>query len=205
MGLINSTLPIHIKVLEKSGYNNYTLLLNHKKIQTKSLIDLDEQSEYLAELYTTKEGILQFKNLYKKPEISYFAQGLDLIVRLLEYDLDFKNYILEQLINCNEKQDFLVYKEMLFASLEGIYHIPFIYEDKKCLFQLKFNEEKCELYLYFSVFGALKIIFNEQNMQIFSPFAKVQIFLSQYLEKEVIQEQKINALFVFKKLLDFKG
>ena len=58
MSIINATLPIQMKVIAKSGFNNYTLLLNHKEVSTKSLIELDLNAEYLAELYTSKGGVI---------------------------------------------------------------------------------------------------------------------------------------------------
>ncbi len=36
MSMINSTLPIQMKVLAKSGYGHYTLLLNHKRFKPKA-------------------------------------------------------------------------------------------------------------------------------------------------------------------------
>lgn len=206
MSLINSTLPIQMKVISKSGFNNYTLLLNHRKITTKSLIELELDTEYLAELYTSKGGVITFKNLYKKPHIAFFEEGLALIVRLLEEsDFDFKAFILDGLINAKDVTTFRIYKEMLFASFENIYHIPFVFENKACLFQLKCNAQKCELFLFFSVFGNVKFIIENEQSTFYTPFFKVAQFLSQHLKMPVIQEKGVNALFEFKKRLDFKG
>ena len=206
MSIINSTLPVQMKVISKSGYNNYTLMLNHQQISTKSLIELEIGAEYLAELYTSKGGIITFKNLYKEPYIAHFDEGLPLIIRLLdEPNFDFKAFVLNALINCTDLASFRIYKEMLFACFENIYHIPFIYENKPCLFQLKFSSDKCELFLLFSVFGNLKFIISNTQSELKTPFFKVANFLKKHLQTPIVQEKGIEALFEFKKRLDFKG
>ncbi|NDJ26901.1 hypothetical protein DMB95_03340 [Campylobacter sp. MIT 12-8780] len=205
MSMINATLPVQMKVLEKTGYNNYTLLLNHKKVSTKSHIELEVGAEYLAELYTDKGGVITFKNLAQKPELIYYEEGLKLILRLLEHDFDFKAFVIENLINAKDKASFELFKAMLFASYENIYHIPFVFEDKACLFQLRVGAKKTELYLYFSVFGSLKLIIEEEGVKLYTPFFKVANFLSKHLGFAIFQQTKLTALFKVKKRLDFKG
>lgn len=202
---INATLPIHIKVLEKSGFNRYTLLLNQKKLSTKSMIDLELGAAYLGELYTSKEGILSFKNLAKIPNIPYFEAGLALIVRLLEEEFDFKAFVIEALENAKDAQSFELFKQMLFASFENIYHIPFVFENKPCLFQLKKTQTGFELYLYFSVFGNLKAVCKDEEITLYTPFLKVASFLSKHLSVKIEQTKAVNELFSFKQMLDLKG
>ncbi|MBZ7930695.1 hypothetical protein H2268_00140 [Campylobacter sp. RM12910] len=203
--MINTTLPIQMKVLGKTGYGHYTLLLNHKRIQTKSMIDLEIGAEYLAEIYKEKSGAIQFKHLSKRPVFTPFEEGLPLIVAILENKINYKEYIISNLIECKNREKYQILKEMLFASFENIYHIPFIFENKACLFQMKKKTKFLEIYLYFSVFGALKILIDSHGVSIFTPFFKVQKFLNEHLKFNVIQDNKITPLFVFKKLFDFKG
>lgn len=205
MNMINSTLPIQMKVLAKSGYAHYTLLLNHRKIQTKSMIELEIGAEYLAELYIEKGGAIAFKHLSKRPDFHPFEEGLSLMVEILEGRIDYKKYIISNLLECKDKNKYHILKEMLFASFENIYHIPFIFENKSCLFQMRKRAKYLEIYLYFSVFGALKILIDSQGISVFTPFAKVQKFLNEHLDFNVSQENKIEPLFVFKRLFDFKG
>lgn len=206
MSIINATLPIQMKVIAKSGFNNYTLLLNHKEVSTKSLIELEIGAEYLAELYTSKGGVITFKNLYKKPYIAHFEEGLALIVRLLdEPNFDFKAFVLNELMNCTDLVSFRIYKEMLFACFKNIYHIPFVYENKPCLFQLHCNGEKCELFLIFSVFGNLKFSIFRSQSELKTPFFKVMEFLKKHLQTPIVQEKGIEPLFEFKRRLDFRG
>lgn len=205
MNKINSTLPIQMKVLAKSGYAHYTLLLNHKKIQTKSMIELEIGAEYLAELYMEKGGAIAFKHLSKRPDFALFDEGLPLIVEILEGKIDYKKFLITSLLECKDRDKYQILKEMLFASFENIYHIPFVFENKPCLFQMKKRAKFLEIYLYFSVFGALKIFIDEGGISLFTPFLKVQKFLNEHLQINVLQDKNIQPLFVFKKLFNFKG
>lgn len=204
MNKINSTLPIQMKVLAKSGYAHYTLLLNHKKIQTKSMIELEIGAEYLAELYM-ENGAIAFKHLSKRPDFKPFDEGLPLMVEVLEGKIDYKKFLITSLLECKDRDKYQILKEMLFASFENIYHIPFVFENKPCLFQMKKRAKFLEIYLYFSVFGALKIFIDEGGISLFTPFLKVQKFLNEHLEINVSQDKNIQPLFIFKKLFDFKG
>ncbi|TKX29994.1 hypothetical protein [Campylobacter estrildidarum] len=203
--MINATLPIQMKVLGKTGYGHYTLLLNHKKIQTKSMIELEIGAEYLAEIYKEKSGAIQFKHLSKRPVFTPFEEGLPLMVAILENKVNYKEYIISNLIECKNREKYQILKEMLFASFENIYHIPFIFENKACLFQMKKKAKFLEIYLYFSVFGALRILIDQNGVSIFTPFLKVQKFLNEHLNFNVMQDTKFEPLFTFKKLFDFKG
>lgn len=203
--MINAILPVHMKVLEYISHNRYTLLLNSKKISTKSLVELELNAEYLAEIYEGKGGVLSFKNLAKKPNILRYDEGLALIVKILEEDFDFRLFVIENLLACKDTQSFLIYKEMLFALAQNIYHIPFVYEEKTCLFQLRKSALRLEIYLYFSVFGSLKFILDDKGLSLYTPFAKVASFLRKHLECEIYEDKNLKALFEFKKLLDFKG
>lgn len=206
MSLINATLPVEMKVLSKRSFNRYELLLNHKQITTKSLIELDVGATYLAELYENKGGVINFKNLYKKPILPHFDGGLEIIMRLLEDEnFDFKTFVINSLIIAKNANDFKIFKEMLFALSQGIIHIPFVFENKANLFQLKKSENFCELFLFFSIFGNVKFIIKSEKIQLLTPFFKVANFLTKNSVFEVAQDKGIRAFFEFKKLLDFKG
>lgn len=205
MSTINSTLPIQMKVLAKSGFSHYTLLLNHKKIQTKSMIELEIGAEYLAELYMQNGGVIQFKHLSKRPLFGLFNEGLEWLIGILENKINYKNTIVKNLLECKDLDRYQILKEMLFASFENIYHIPFVFENKACLFQMRKKAKFLEIYLYFSVFGAIKIIMDDHGLTLFTPFHKVQKFLNEHLEVNVVQQSNIEPLFVFKRFYDVKG
>ncbi|MBX1886388.1 hypothetical protein [Campylobacter peloridis] len=206
MNIINSTLPVRMQILEKKSYNRYIMLLNTKKIETKSMIELEVGEEYLAEVYEDK-GVISFKNLLKKPKIRLFEEGIELIEKLLEIGDEnawYKNFIIQKLIESKSAYEFENYKEMFFAFFEGIYHIPFVYEGNRALFEAKKNGDILEVYLYFEIFGAMKIFIKEGRViRIQTPFAKVAQFLSQYFKFELTNT--LLPMFVFKRLMDIKG
>lgn len=182
------------------------MLLNTKKIETKSMIELEVGEEYLAEVYEDK-GVISFKNLLKKPKIRLFEEGIELIEKLLEIGDEnawYKNFIIQKLIESKSAYEFENYKEMFFAFFEGIYHIPFVYEGNRALFEAKKNGDILEVYLYFEIFGAMKIFIKEGRViRIQTPFAKVAQFLSQYFKFELTNT--LLPMFVFKRLMDIKG
>ncbi|AJC84896.1 hypothetical protein CPEL_1079 [Campylobacter peloridis LMG 23910] len=206
VNIINSTLPVRMQILEKKSYNRYIMLLNTKKIETKSMIELEVGEEYLAEVYEDK-GVISFKNLLKKPKIRLFEEGIELIEKLLEIGDEnawYKNFIIQKLIESKSAYEFENYKEMFFAFFEGIYHIPFVYEGNRALFEAKKNGDILEVYLYFEIFGAMKIFIKEGRViRIQTPFAKVAQFLSQYFKFELTNT--LLPMFVFKRLMDIKG
>ncbi|WP_172586650.1 hypothetical protein [Campylobacter sp. P255] len=206
MNIINSTLPVRMQILEKRAYNRYVLLLNTKKLETKSMIELEVGEEYLAEVYEDR-GVISFKNLLKKPKIRLFEQGGEFIERLLEYaDEDgwYKKAVIQGLLNSSHTYEFEVYKEMFFAFFEGVYHIPFVYEGNRALFEARKNGNILEVYLYFEIFGALKIIVNDGKVErIQTPFSKVAQFLNEHFKFEVVSS--LQPMFVFKRLMDIKG
>lgn len=195
-----------MKILEKRSFNRYVMLLNTKEIETKSTIELEVGEEYLAEVYENA-GVISFKNLLKKPKIRYFEEGNFLIEKLLEEgdeEFWFKKYIINGLISSKKAYEYELFKQMLFAYFEGIYHIPFIYEEKRALFEAKKNGDNLELYLYIEIFGALKInISQKQGIRIKTPFSKVANFLNEYFKLEI--SENITPMFVFKRLMDIKG
>ncbi|MBF7049482.1 hypothetical protein IY972_02145 [Campylobacter volucris] len=206
VNIINSTLPIRMQILEKKSYNRYVLLLNTKKLETKSMIELEVGEEYLAEVYEDK-GVISFKNLLKKPNIKLFEEGNLIIEKLLEHGDEnswYKNYIVNKIIESKNAYEYEIYKEMFFAFFEGIYHIPFVYGSERALFEAKKSGKNVEVYLYFEIFGALKIYINDGKViRIQTPFAKVAQFLHEYFKFEVVST--LSPLFVFKRLMDIKG
>ncbi|WP_291953255.1 hypothetical protein [Campylobacter sp.] len=206
MNIINSTLPVKMQILEKKSYNRYVLLLNTKRLETKSMIELEVGQEYLAEVYENK-GVISFRNLLKKPNIKLFEDGIFIIEKLLEYGDEnfwYKKYITQKIIESKNFYEYEIYKEMFFAFFEKIYHIPFVYESQRALFEAKKNGKNVEVYLYLEIFGALKIYISDGKItRIQTPFAKVAQFLQEYFNFEVISA--LSPMFVFKRLMDIKG
>lgn len=205
MNLINSTLPIKIRVLKYEGSSRYLLELNKKIISTNSAIKLELNQSYLAQLHQDKNKLV-FKTLVKCPNIHYFEEGLIYIKRLLEEEEQswFLPLVIDSFLKAKSMQEYQLFKQMLFASLQKIYHIPFVLEGKKGLFELKKEGEKLYFYLFFPAFGPFEVFINKGVLSyIKSPFSKVKSFLELNTSLKIEENKDFKSLF--NKILDFKG
>ena len=83
--ILNTSLPVSIKVVEKTGYNRYILEFNEKKLNTKSMKNLKIGGQYWGEISSGSENIV-IQNLYEKPNFipaNTLLNGIDLIERLV--------------------------------------------------------------------------------------------------------------------------
>lgn len=207
--VLNASLPISMKVAEKTGYNRYMLMFHNKKLSTKSMKNLKIGAEYWGEISSGKDSIV-IQNLYEKPNFSFsgLKDGLNLIEKIInESDLAwFYEHISLNLANSNDKFEFEIYTDMLFALQSEIIHIPFIYGENFGVFQMKKSGEESRIYLIFSNFAPL--VFELKNSQISSiatPFNKVAKLLSQKFECE-IHIGAVNEIYRPKSsIIDFKG
>lgn len=207
---LNASLPISIKVAQKTGYNRYNLKMGNKILSTKSMKSLDVEGEYWGEIASGTENIV-IRNLFKKPSLTYTApDGLSLIERLIsEPDLSwFYEYIFNGLSTADSRETFENLAQMLLALQKNIINISFVYNSIKGVFQMKFDEAKTsQIYLIFSNFAP--IIFTLKGGQIISaqtPFDKVARLLREEFSCEAQTTQNIAAFFdPSGKIIDFKG
>ena len=197
---LNASLPISIKVTEKTGYNRYNLKMGNKILSTKSMKSLDVEGEYWGEIASGTENIV-IRNLFKKPNLTYAApDGLALIERLIsEPDLNwFYEYIFNSLSAADSRESFENLAQMLLALQKNIINISFVYNGAKGVFQMKFDGVKTsQIYLIFSNFAP--IIFTLKGAQIISaqtPFDKVARLLRNEFDCETQATQNIAAFFV---------
>ncbi len=207
---LNASLPISIKVAEKTGYNRYNLKMGNKILSTKSMKSLDVDGEYWGEIASGTENIV-IRNLFKKPSLSYAApEGLALIERLIsEPDLNwFYEYIFNALSAADSRETFENLAQMLLALQKNIINISFVYNGAKGVFQMKFEgADASKIYLVFSNFAP--IIFTLKGARIISaqtPFEKVARLLRGEFDCETQTTQNIAAFFdPSGKIIDFKG
>ncbi|MDO5046072.1 hypothetical protein [Campylobacter sp.] len=207
--VLNASLPISIKVAEKTGYNRYMLIFHNKKLSTKSMKSLKIGSQYWGEISSGKENIV-IQNLYEKPNFSFngLKEGLNLIEKIInESDLAwFYEHISSNLANTNDKFEFEIYTDMLFALQNKTIHVPFIYGENFGVFQMKKSGQESKIYLVFSNFAPL--IFELRDFKISSittPFKKVANLLRQKFECE-IKIGEANEIYKPKAtIIDFKG
>ena len=207
---LNASLPISIKVAEKTGYNRYNLKMGNKILNTKSMKSLDVDGEYWGEIASGTENIV-IRNLFKKPSLSHAApEGLALIERLIsEPDLDwFYEHIFNGLSAAYSRETFENLAQMLLALQKNIVNISFVYNGAKGVFQMKFEGARTtQIYLVFSNFAP--IIFTLKGAGIISaqtPFEKVARLLQGEFDCETQTMQNIAAFFdPSGKIIDFKG
>ena len=207
---LNASLPISIKVAERTGYNRYNLKMGNKILSTKSMKSLDVDGEYWGEIASGTENIM-IRNLFKKPSLSYAVpEGLALIERLIsESDLNwFYEYIFNNLSAADSRETFENLAQMLLALQKNIVNISFIYNGVKGVFQMKFEgADASKIYLVFSNFAP--IIFTLKGARIISaqtPFEKVARLLRGEFDCEAQTTQNIAAFFdPSGKIIDFKG
>ncbi len=207
---LNASLPISIKVAEKTGYNRYNLKMGNKILSTKSMKSLDVGGEYWGEIASGTENIV-IRNLFKKPSLSYAApEGLALIERLIsEPDLNwFYEYIFNGLSAADSREMFENLAQMLLALQKNIINISFVYNGAKGVFQMKFDGAPIsQIYLVFSNFAP--IIFTLKGARIISaqtPFDKVARLLRGEFDCKTQTTQNIAAFFdPSGKIIDFKG
>lgn len=206
--IINSSLPIIIKVLEKTGYHRYNLKFGNKNLSTKSLKELEIGSEYYANINSQSGGVININGLIKRNVISEFLDdGTDLLQKVLNSkSLEWLfNFIKLKLANSLNEKEFKIYTDMVLALNEHIISIPFLYEKEGALIQIELSKI-IGVYLDFDRFVPFKaLIKNGKFIKIASAYPNFNKTLSEALNcpydnifVEAFWSKKGN-------LLDFKG
>lgn len=206
---INTSLPISIKVTQKTSYNRYNLKFNNRNLSTKSVKQLKVGAEYWCEIESADEMIV-IKNLFEKPEFNEFflQEGLDLIEKLIANDGTewFYKHVFNELAKPKNKESFEIYTNILLALQSGVINIAFIYNKIHGIFQLKKSTNIMQIYLVFSNFAPLYFeIKNGEIVKILTPFLKVKNALKSSFECEILIAD-IKPLWQSKNsIIDLKG
>lgn len=169
--MFNDVLPIKFKVIDKLMFNRYKLLIGKKELTTKSNINLEPNTYYLAEIYDS----LVFKNLQADKVFAYIDYDCFELLKIAFRD-DFKYTLINSLIQTNQKSDYECYKTMLFALNEDILYLPCLLEGKPIL--IEYRKKKNELVIYYDVFAKLSLFLNDNK--ILTSFSKVQKICFEY-------------------------
>lgn len=166
--MINSSLPIIIKVLQKTRYDRYNIKFGTKTVSTKSLKELEIDSEYFANIGSQSAGMININSLIKRDEIKPVLQdGVELIQNIINSKdlLWLKPYIKNKMANTDSKDEFSIYSDMIMALNENIIHIPFFYNSRSALMQISLNA-KMQIYLLFSIFAPVIISLRDGQIDI---------------------------------------
>ena len=189
--MFNDVLPIKFKVLDKMMFNRYKLLIGKKELTTKSSIELEPNTYYLAEIYDK----LVFKNLQADKVFAYIDYDCFELLKIAFRD-DFKYTLINSLLQTNKKADYDCYKTMLFALNEDILYLPCLLENKPIL--IEYRKKRNELAIYYDVFAKLSL--NLNTNKIITSFSKVKEICLNYSNNVEISPYKDDFFS-----LSFKG
>lgn len=211
-----------LEVLEQIGYQRYQLQIGHKQMSTRSLKPLKIGYRYWANFSQTKDGSLIINSLKLKPpllqkELNFLEiDSWEIIDNFAKNDIKFfKNWILNLLLNTENRTQFLMLTSMLLALNENIIHLPFKIDKRPFLLQWRINEDNLnknviDFYFAFDTLGAIKgKIDKEINMKVL--YEKSLILLKEKTYKDKILNITISEDMLFPLwkgddgLLDVKG
>ena len=208
--ILNTSLPVSIKVVEKTGYNRYILEFNEKKLNTKSMKNLKIGGQYWGEISSGSENIV-IQNLYEKPNFipaNTLLNGIDLIERLVnEPQIDwFYDHIKDKLTTTNSKAEFEIYTNMLMALQKKIIYIPFMYGKNVCIFEMKIEKNDTLIYIIFSNFPPILFSFEGKKCNmITTPFKKLAKFLECEFETKTAVKEVVELYSLQQQILDLKS
>lgn len=185
--MINSSLPVIIKVLEQTRFNRYNIKFGTKTISTTSYKDLEVGSEYYANIGSQSGGMISINSLIKREIIKpVLDDGINLIEMVASsQDLSWLiPYIKSKMANSISKDEFSIYADMIMALNENIFHIPFYYDNRSALIQILLGKNP-KIYLIFSLFAPIIISIKDGKIRLVSsPYASLSKALADELKCE---------------------
>lgn len=191
--MINSSLPVIIKVLEQTRFNRYNIKFGTKTISTTSYKDLEVGSEYYANIGSQSGGMISINSLTKREIIK---PVLDDGINLIEMVANSQNlswlipYIKSKMANSISKDKFSIYADMIMALNENILHIPFYYDNRSALMQIRLDKNP-KIYLIFSLFAPIIISIKDGKIRLVS---SSYVSLSKALADELKCEFEIKSV-----------
>ncbi len=228
----NATLPMKVEVLKKLDPLRYLLKIGNTTLTTKSKTELNEGGKYWAMMQKSTTGTILISNLKEQPK---FLQSLqkESPFKFSEIESLFKSEnpanalkeaILEKLSLSQNKQEFLNLTNMFLSLQNGVFSLPFNYENREFFLQFKKRRsgDKKELATidFYSVFPSLGTIegtiYKQQtaiNANIYVLFENTKKHLQDEIDAlEWISEvtigikERIAPLYEFSdKMLDIRG
>ncbi|MCR8695674.1 MULTISPECIES: hypothetical protein [Campylobacter] len=168
--MINSSLPVIIKVLEQTRFNRYNIKFGTKTISTTSYTDLEVGSEYYANIGSQSGGVISINSLTKRSIIEPVLDGGANLIEMVANSQNLSwliSHIKNKMANPVSKDEFSIYADMIMALNENILHIPFYYDNRSALLQIQLNKNP-KIYLLFSIFAPLIISIKDGKFNLIS-------------------------------------
>lgn len=217
----NSTLPILLKVLQKTKPNEYLLEVGKRTLKSKSHKELKVGSEYYAVMRNTSAGHMMLTSLKSLPTLSQTPLLLDLKsfeeVLKKAHTEELKEFGIEGMLKAKSKEEFSAFGFFLMGLQKNI--LSFMLEDKenqRHYLQIKRGRDCLEFFAFYANFGAIigKVFKKEQkvHLELQVQFESVAEFLRSYQkdlrgigEIRIGVVSEIKPLFVMQDaLLDLK-
>ncbi|ARR00786.1 hypothetical protein [Campylobacter porcelli] len=168
--MINSSLPVIIKVLEQTRFNRYNIKFGTKTISTTSYTDLEVGSEYYANIGSQSGGVISINSLTKRSIIEPVLDGGANLIEMVANSQNLSwliSHIKNKMANPVSKDEFSIYADMIMALNENILHIPFYYDNRSALLQIQLNKNP-KIYILFSIFAPLIISIKDGKFNLIS-------------------------------------
>ncbi|MEE3704324.1 hypothetical protein V2I29_01830 [Campylobacter sp. CX2-8023-23] len=168
--MINSSLPVIIKILEQTRFNRYNIKFGTKTISTTSYTDLEVGSEYYANIGSQSGGVISINSLTKRSIIEPVLDGGANLIEMVANSQNLSwliSHIKNKMANPVSKDEFSIYADMIMALNENILHIPFYYDNRSALLQIQLNKNP-KIYLLFSIFAPLIISIKDGKFNLIS-------------------------------------
>lgn len=190
--MINSTLPVIIRVMEQTRFNRYNIKFGTKTISTTSYKELEVGSEYYANIGSQSGGVISINSLTKRQVIEPVLDDGATLIEMIATSANLSwliTHIKHQMASC-AKDDFGIYADMIMALNENILHIPFYYDNRTALIQIWLGKNP-KIYLIFSLFAPVLIHINGGKFSLVSsPYGN----LSKALADELKCDFEIKAI-----------
>ncbi len=160
----NNTLPTLLKILSKEGKDLYSIKLGNLAQQTKSLKELQVGARYFANISKSSVGTTLISNLTPYPEhlnnlesspLRFKYNELKSLLESKDFPKEYKDFLAQQFIHANNKNDFFFYGNMLLALQKNIYSFTIDENGRNKILQIKTknNSNYLEFYALFPSLG----------------------------------------------------
>lgn len=227
---INSSLPVKIKVLGKLYGIRYMLQIGNIQSETKSLKELEVGQTYLAMMKKTMSNSIMLSGLIKQPKIMEFSRFFKMDFQQLhqlhqnaksaeDFFSGFKHEVMHKLAASTDRHEFWFWTNIMLSLQQGVYTIPFYYDEKEHFLQLRKRaaQDVLDFYAVFpnlgEIEGAIKAYKDELFLELTVQFPNVKRNLIKHSDElkgvtlsRVSVGSEMTPLYEFSNaLLDMKG
>lgn len=184
--VFNSTLPLRLKVLAKKEGMKYLLQVGARKLETRSLKELEVGGKYFAMMKSGKAGNIILSSLTPEPKLSKtplkldFSESKELLSKNSFKEL--AEFAYEQLAHSTSKEEFLSWGFVLSGLQKDVLTLHIQDEDKEQYTQIKKSKNSLEFYALLSHLGSISGVLTSSSLELCVLYPSVAKFLEENLE-----------------------